>query len=164
VSDNAHRAWLSNASRTARKMTAGDRIDVGTCSDLELETWAKAVRTICRQEEVEGGGFAPIVGRLGDPVPVGRTFQPTPAESGEPTIRTADDVTVTIGSRVYNHYDCKWGVIVSIENYPQPDPMKGQNTSTPKEEWSNYWFDLRQDDGTTALLDGARILANPRNQ
>lgn len=71
-------------------------------------------------------------------------------------IRTYDGVEAGIGDRIFNYYDGKWGVIESIDDRPEPNTMKGQNTSTPQEEWDNYWFYLLQDDGSRCLLDGSR--------
>lgn len=82
-------------------------------------------------------------------------------------ITTADNKTLEQGDRAFNHYDHKAGTIERIDSWPQPDTMKGQSSSTPISEWSNYWFDFRHDDGTVALLDGSRIcsieLAQRRN-
>ena len=72
-------------------------------------------------------------------------------------ITTVDKVILSEGDRAFNHYDMKAGVISRIDKYPQPDTMKGQNTMTPVEEWSNYWFDFKQDDGSGTTLDGSRI-------
>lgn len=63
------------------------------------------------------------------------------------SIKTADGKTVGLGDRVFNYYDRKWGVIAT---------MPGQ--------YDDGWFDLKQDDGTTALLNGERIAKDlPRN-
>jgi hypothetical protein len=69
-------------------------------------------------------------------------------------ILTADGYEVTVGDRVLNYYDNVWGVIVQIDDHPQPDTMKGQTTATPVEEWDNYWFRLDNGD----ILDGSRII------
>ncbi len=74
-------------------------------------------------------------------------------------IRTADGITLQQGDRAYNHYDMKPGTIGRVDLRPQPDTMKGQDSSTPIEEWDNYWFDFLHDDGSRALLDGSRILS-----
>jgi hypothetical protein len=68
-------------------------------------------------------------------------------------ITTADGKRVTIGDRVFNYYDGRWGTIVRIESTAQPDTMRGQNSNTPIEEWDNYWFWLDNGD----YLDGSRI-------
>jgi len=73
------------------------------------------------------------------------------------TIRTADGFDVHEGDRVFNYYDGKWGVIERIDEWAQPDTMRGQNSSTPVEEWSNHWFTHRSDDGGQTSLDGSRI-------
>jgi len=53
-------------------------------------------------------------------------------------ITTSDGKYVSIGARVFNYYDRKWGKITT-----EPD-MSG-------------WFDVRHDDGTRACLNGDRI-------
>lgn len=73
------------------------------------------------------------------------------------TITTADGVALASGERAFNHYDHKAGRIGTIDARPQPDPRRGQSSATPIAEWSNYWFDFVQDDGTTVSLDGSRI-------
>jgi hypothetical protein len=73
------------------------------------------------------------------------------------TIITADKATLRQGDRAYNHYDMKAGTIERIDSYAQPDPLKGQNSSTPIESWTNYWFTFRHDDGSATSLDGSRI-------
>jgi hypothetical protein len=78
-------------------------------------------------------------------------------------IVTEDGVEVKVGDRVFNYYDGKWGVIEKVDTHPQPETRIGQNSSTPVEEWENYWFTLLHDDGTRASLDGMRIATyNPR--
>lgn len=72
-------------------------------------------------------------------------------------ILTADGKEVGVGDRVFNHYDMKWGTIVEIDDHAQPDTMKGQSSATPMEEWDNYWFTVKQEDGTRCSLDGSRI-------
>ena len=72
-------------------------------------------------------------------------------------ITTADLVQLTEGDRAFNHYDCKPGRIGRIDSSPQPDTLAGQNSSTPVEQWSNYWFDFIEDDGHVTILDGSRI-------
>ena len=62
-------------------------------------------------------------------------------------IVTEDGKTVHEGDRVYNYYDGKWGVI-------------RVNTLA-----RDGWFDLDQEDGTRAYLDGSRIATyNPRGK
>lgn len=58
---------------------------------------------------------------------------------GKPKVRTADAKFVGEGDRVFNYYDGKWGVI-----------RVGSLAS-------DGWFDLDQDDGSSALLNGERI-------
>lgn len=72
-------------------------------------------------------------------------------------IITADGVEVTEGDRAFNFYDMKAGTIGHIDIWPQPDTMKGQDSSTPREEWTNHWFNFLHDDGTRTSLDGSRI-------
>lgn len=72
-------------------------------------------------------------------------------------ITTSDGVTLIEHSRAFNYYDMLPGVIESIDANAQPDTMKGQDSSTPIEEWSNHWFRFRHDDGTSCHLDGSRI-------
>lgn len=72
-------------------------------------------------------------------------------------IITADGVELTEGDRAFNYYDHKAGVIQHIDAHPQPDTLKGQNTSTPMNEWSNHWFTFLHDDGSRTSLDGSRI-------
>jgi hypothetical protein len=78
-------------------------------------------------------------------------------KGGGRVIVTEDKVSLQSGDRAFNYYDMRPGVIGKISDRAQPDTMKGQNSSTPIEEWSNYWFDFQHDDGTSALLDGSRI-------
>jgi len=72
-------------------------------------------------------------------------------------ITTEDGKIVHLGDRVYNYYDCKWGIITRIFDRPQPNLKKGQNSSTPMENWDDYWFIVTHDDGTSADLNGSRI-------
>lgn len=58
------------------------------------------------------------------------------------TIRTEDGKKVAAGSRVFNYYDMKAGIISS------PIDKEG-------------WFDVTHDDGSTALLNGERICTIP---
>lgn len=73
------------------------------------------------------------------------------------TIRTQDGVTLRQGDRAFNYYDHKWGRIGRIDDWAQPDTMAGQNSSTPIDEWTNYWFTFEHDDDTNVSLDGSRI-------
>jgi len=59
-------------------------------------------------------------------------------------IWTADNQSRQVGDRVYNYYDCKWGVIVE-----EPD--------------NEGWFDVKHDDGTTKCLNGERICSYKPN-
>jgi len=77
--------------------------------------------------------------------------------TGGKVITTEDKVRLVEGDRAYNYYDMRPGVIGKINDWAQPNISKGQNSSTPVEEWDNYWFDFQHDDGTRALLDGSRI-------
>jgi len=80
-------------------------------------------------------------------------------------ITTEDGKIVGLGSRVYNYYDCKWGTITRIFDRAQPNLRKGQNSSTPIEDWDDYWFIVTHDDGTGANLNGQRIATyNPQNR
>lgn len=55
-----------------------------------------------------------------------------------PQTSTEDNRTPILeGSRVYNYYDGKWGVVHDIKE--------------------NGWFLLEHDDGTRAVLNGARV-------
>lgn len=74
-------------------------------------------------------------------------------------ITTADGRTLSQGDRAFNHYDQKFGVIEEVDRYAQPDPLKGQSTATPLDEWSNFWFRFRHDDGSSCSLDGSRIVS-----
>jgi hypothetical protein len=56
----------------------------------------------------------------------------------EQTRLTADGVKIEKGSRVFNYYDCKWGVVTELNTHDE-------------------WFELQHDDGTTALLNGQRV-------
>jgi hypothetical protein len=73
-------------------------------------------------------------------------------------IRTADGVELDEGASAFNYYDMRAGVIGRIDSTPQPDTMKGQNSSTPIDQWSNYWFDFCHEDGSRSSLDGSRII------
>jgi hypothetical protein len=72
-------------------------------------------------------------------------------------IVTADGVEVSEGDQAFNYYDHKPGRIGRIDERPQPDTLKGQDSSTPMEEWSNHWFTFLHDDGSRTSLDGSRI-------
>jgi len=79
-------------------------------------------------------------------------------EARDPKITTQDRVVLKEGDAAFNYYDMKPGVIGSIDIYPQPNTMAGQNSSTPMEEWNNYWFRFdHSDDGSYTSLDGSRI-------
>lgn len=77
--------------------------------------------------------------------------------TGTRTITTGDGKALTTGDRAFNFYDMQPGTIGRIDNHPQPDTMAGQDSSTPREEWSNYWFDFLADEGGRTSLDGSRI-------
>lgn len=81
-------------------------------------------------------------------------------------IITADGVEVTEGDKAFNYYDHKAGTLGHIDHHAQPDTAKGQDSSTPMNEWSNHWFNFLHDDGTRTSLDGSRIcsLAHARRQ
>jgi hypothetical protein len=49
------------------------------------------------------------------------------------------------------------GCIGVIDNHAQPDTMAGQDSSTPMEEWNNYWFEFINAAGRHTSLDGSRI-------
>jgi len=72
-------------------------------------------------------------------------------------IITEDRVTLVRGDKALNYYDMRPGTIGEIDKYPQPNTMKGQNCSTPMEEWNNYWFNFNHADGSSTKLDGSRI-------
>lgn len=72
-------------------------------------------------------------------------------------ITTADNMLIETGNRAFNYYDMKPGTIGEIDSYPQPNTMAGQDSSTPMNEWDNYWFKFINDDGGTTILDGSRI-------
>lgn len=78
-------------------------------------------------------------------------------DDGGVVIRTEDGRTLATGDRAFNYYDMKAGVIGAMDAYAQPDTLKGQNSSTPVELWSNYWFEFNEDDGRRTHLDGSRI-------
>jgi hypothetical protein len=61
---------------------------------------------------------------------------------------TEDDVFVFPGTRVYNYYDMKPGV---IENIRQDDFDEAVNLKR------DLWFYVKHDDGSKALLNGERI-------
>ena len=56
-------------------------------------------------------------------------------------IRTADGHVVKPGDRVFNYYDCKWGVIGKIDQH-------------------NGWFDFLHEDGTKTILNESQRI-NP---
>jgi hypothetical protein len=72
-------------------------------------------------------------------------------------IITEDGKEVGLGDRVFNYYDGKWGTITKIDEYPQPNLRKNQNSSTPIEDWDDYWFTHTEDNGITTPLNGQRI-------
>lgn len=72
-------------------------------------------------------------------------------------IRTVDGCEMGEGDVAFNHYDMQPGRIGRVDSRPQPDPLLGQDMSTPMSEWSNYWFDFEQEDGRVCSLDGSRI-------
>lgn len=76
---------------------------------------------------------------------------------GRRRVTSADGAHLAEGDRAFNHYDMKAGVLGPVDERAQPDPAKGQSSSTPQEEWSNRWFEFRHDDGTRASLDGSRV-------
>ena len=57
------------------------------------------------------------------------------------SLLTEDGKRLNEGDRCYNYYDMKAGVIVP-----------GTGTMLP-----DAWFDIKHDDGTTAILNGQRI-------
>lgn len=62
-----------------------------------------------------------------------------PRPSGCADLTTEDDSRTPIvpGLRLYNYYDCKWGVVCTIG--------------------TDGWFDFAHDDGTRATLNGVRV-------
>jgi hypothetical protein len=56
-------------------------------------------------------------------------------------IITEDNVSLIVGDRAYNYYDMKPGKIGRLANTADADS----------------WFHFEHDDGTTSLLNGARI-------
>lgn len=80
-------------------------------------------------------------------------------------IITEDGKEVGLGDRVFNYYDGKWGTITEIDKYPQPNLRKDQNSSTPIEDWDDYWFTHTDDEGIKTSLNGQRISTyNPREK
>lgn len=76
-------------------------------------------------------------------------------------IVTEDGVEVFLGSRVFNYYDGVWGTITKIDELPQPNLRKHQNSGTPLEDWDDYWFHLDNGD----YLNGQRIATyNPKER
>lgn len=59
----------------------------------------------------------------------------------ENTITTEDGVTLVQGDDAYDYYNMKPGKIGRMANTGDPDP----------------WFDFDHTDGTSSLLNGARI-------
>lgn len=72
-------------------------------------------------------------------------------------IITADGAVLHEGDRAFNYYDMQVGRIGKVDSYAQPDTAKGQDSSTPMEEWTNHWFDFIADGGGMTSLDGSRI-------
>jgi hypothetical protein len=61
-----------------------------------------------------------------------------PRASDCPDLTTEDNRTPIVeGMRLYNYYDCKWGVVHDIR--------------------SDGWFSFHQDDGTRTTLNGVRV-------
>lgn len=56
-------------------------------------------------------------------------------------LTTEDNRTpITLGMRLFNYYDCKWGVVTEMPS-----------------EYSRGWFDFTHDDGTKTTLNGVRV-------
>jgi hypothetical protein len=72
-------------------------------------------------------------------------------------VTTTDGVVVSEGDRAFNYYDHKPGAVGRVDDRPQPDTLRGQDSSTPAGEWSNHWFRFEHDDGTSTHLDGSRV-------
>lgn len=72
--------------------------------------------------------------------------------------RTIDQVTVTVGLRVFD-YDAKWGNVeapaCSCQRSSTVDPAAHPNT-TLCEYWDG-WFHVAHDDGSRGLMDGTRM-------
>lgn len=64
------------------------------------------------------------------------TYEPRASHCSDLT--TEDNRTpITEGQRLFNYYDQKWGTVGRID--------------------SDGWFDFHHEDGTKALLNGARV-------
>lgn len=64
-------------------------------------------------------------------------YDPRPSDCSELT--TEDNRTpIVTGMRLYNYYDCEWGVVGEIHHY-------------------DGWFDFKQDNGRTTSLNGVRV-------
>ncbi|MFE4335379.1 hypothetical protein ACFRQM_40040 [Streptomyces sp. NPDC056831] len=63
---------------------------------------------------------------------------------------TFDGIEITSGLRVFNYYDRKWGVVA-------PAQFERTGDLSPGGELFDGWYDVRHDDGSTALLNGHRI-------
>jgi hypothetical protein len=72
-------------------------------------------------------------------------------------IITEDGKEVGLGDRVFNYYDGVWGTITKIDELPQPNLRKDQNSGTPIEDWDDYWFTHTDDEGRRTSLNGQRI-------
>ncbi len=76
-------------------------------------------------------------------------------------ITTADGRVLHQGDRAFNFYDMKPGTIGYVSLFPQPDTTKGQGEpggpGSPRDTWTNFWFDFEEDDGGISSLDGSRI-------
>jgi hypothetical protein len=122
---------------------------------LEMATTHKGLRD--SREGPEGSHRLPGIGApihpLRNPDTHSQGILMKSSEDKGYEIETADHKIVRLGDRVFNYYDGRWGTIVSIDDDPSPNTMKGQSTSTPREEWDNRWFYLDNGD----LLDGSRI-------
>ena len=91
------------------------------------------------EREGEGSTVAPQVAENQQETPE-RTARRRLAEiNGKGQIVTEDGQDVNEGDRVFNYYDMKWGTIANVEAGDDP------------------WFDVLQEDGTKAYLDGSRI-------
>lgn len=70
--------------------------------------------------------------------------RPRPSACEELTTED-NDTPIVVGLRLYDYYDCKWGVVTALDEY------------------SPGWFDFRHDDGTRSILNGVRVsTVNPR--
>jgi hypothetical protein len=71
------------------------------------------------------------------------------------TIKLADGVVVPheVGTAVFNYYDHKPGTIERTAERAQPD------TSGLLPDGAAWWVDVRHDDGSSASLDGSRMVS-----